>query len=951
MLKKAVVTFIILLITVAVFAQNKASLYGQITNFNTVETLIGGNVLVRWTSLGSATVLVGNYSIKYIGPGEYSIDLSYIGYEKKLFTGINLSSGQNRKLDIRLKETVLTIDQDIIIIGQKPLVDINDPKNTALIDQDVLESAPAGQIQDVLNSQTGIVNNSEGIHIRGGRTYETGFFIDGVSAKDPLAGTGFGIDIGTNAVSSIEVNTSNNSVEYGDATSGTVNTKTRSGGDHFEISGSYKRDNLGFNSGWNSIFNQQDMELAVGGPVGFVNKKTSGKLHYFGTLKLNFTDEFTKNPADQLFSSLYPGSTSWTPYQDNRWGGMMKLNYNFSSTKKLKFSYLKSLNINQDFNMLRITGNDVPFSPGYQFNFQLQPDNANTYTHDTNLETLEWQQTVNNQISYKVTFSRLFVKLRADANGRDWRPEEVSTEFEPRSIVAYPSDYFNPDDSIVFINPGPGLYNNGGIATLWHDHFVEEYTLRASTNIYSSNTRNRLSLGMEITQQELQWIDITRPWIGAPIKLADGQFTQSYRLGDLSDVWHVKPLKGAFYTSDKIQYLGLIAEIGLRFEYWMPGKFVDDAIRNPEAPIRDEIRQSYLDHTVGIGNRRMKLRLLPKFSASFPIKENQMMYFNYSHSTISPHPSYIYTGLNPYFADRSTLARLGNPDLNPEVDISYELGLKSQITANDALNVDAFWKDKYDFITATSVLLEDVTGREVSRTIHINSDYARIRGIEVAYIKRIGRWFNGQISASYSIASGQSSSSSQSIQDILLTGNRVSTIELPLAWDSPLDIKAYSIFTINRDTGLFGLHWLNHFSAYVEAVYRTGQRYTPYFLTGYEVVSNRPIYEQDPNPDHRFQKLGASSFWLNVNMKKWWTIKKVQVALTFEITNVLNNKNTAIVNPVTGKAWEYGDPVPTQWRDPVYLDPRDPRSYNTPPDNPARYYEQRHFLIGINVKF
>jgi len=949
--RKAAICLLIILTSLATFAQNKATLYGQITDYNTGETLIGVNVFIQGTSLGASSDLDGNYKISNIQPGEYSIALSYIGYEKKLFTGIKFTAGQKRLLNIRLKETVLTIDQEIVIVGQKPLVDVNDPKNTVEIGKDVLESAPAGQIQDILNSQTGIVNNPEGIHIRGGRTYETGFFIDGVSAKDPLAGTGFGIDIGTNAVSSIEVNTSNNSVEYGDATSGTVNTKTRSGGDQFSFSGSYKRDNFGFNSAWNSVFNEQDLELAAGGPVGFLNKKMNGKLKYFTTLKLNFTDEFTRNPANQLYTSLYPGTTTFTPYQDNRWSAMVKFNYDFSSTKKLKFSYLKSLTVNQDFNMLRITGNDVPFTPGYQFNFHLQPDNANTYTHDTNLETLEWQQTVNNQISYKLTFSRLYVKLRADANGRDWRPDEVNTEFDPRSIVSYPSGYFNPDDSIVFINPGPGLYNNGGIATLWHDHFVEEYTMRASTNIYSSNTRNRLTLGMEITRQEMQWIDITRPWIGAPIKLADGQYTQSYRLGDLSDVWHVKPLKGAFYSSDKIQYLGLIAEIGLRFEYWMPGKFVDDAIQNPEAPIRDEIRQSYLDHTIGIGKRRMKLRLLPKFSASFPIKENQMMYFNYSHSTISPHPSYIYTGLNPYFADRSTLARLGNPDLNPEVDISYELGLKSQITANDALNIDAFWKDKYDFITATSILLKDVTGREVNRTIEINSDYARIRGLEIAYIKRIGSWFKGQISASYSIATGQSSSSSQSIQDILLTGNRISTIELPLAWDSPLDIKTYGIFTVNRDTALFGIKILNHFSAYLEAVYRTGQRYTPYLLTGYEIASNRPIYEQDPNPDHRYQKLGASGFWLNFNMKKWWNLKKVQIALTFELTNALNNKNTAIVNPVTGRAWEYGDPVPTQWRDPVYLDPRDPRSYNTPPDNPARYYEQRHFLLGINIKF
>ena len=147
------------------------------------------------------------------------------------------------------------------------------------------------------------------------------------------------------------------------------------------------------------------------------------------------------------------------------------------------------------------------------------------------------------------------------------------------------------------------------------------------------------------------------------------------------------------------------------------------------------------------------------------------------------------------------MANLGNPDINPEVDISYELGLKSQLTSNDAFNVAAFWKDKYDFITTISLPVKDVTGRDVYRTLHINSDYARIRGLEVAYIKRIKKWFEGQVSVSYTVATGQSSSSSDAIQDIINNGNRQAVKETPLAWDSPWDIKAYTLFTKNSKQG------------------------------------------------------------------------------------------------------------------------------------------------------
>ncbi|MEO5675547.1 MAG: TonB-dependent receptor, partial [Chitinophagales bacterium] len=381
-----------------------------------------------------------------------------------------------------------------------------------------------------------------------------------------------------------------------------------------------------------------------------------------------------------------------------------------------------------------------------------------------------------------------------------------------------------------------------------------------------------------------------------------------------------------------------------------PGKYADDAVANPDALIAGEIRESYLSHSVNLLGRRAKLRLLPKLAASFPIRENQVMFFNYGVSTVYPHPSYLYTGLDPFYADRSTLGFIGNPDLNPEVDIAYEIGLKSQLGSNDALNISAYWKDEYDFITSGTILLKDVTGREVSRTIRINSDYARIRGLEATYIRRIGKWFESSMSFSYSVATGQSSSASQSLQEILATGNSATTTETPLAWDSPVDSKGYVLITVNKPSGMFHKKWVNKFILYTEAIFRTGRRYTPYLFTGNEAFSGRPVWEIDPNPEHLYSNLSDISLWINLNFKKWFNAGKLQVAFTLEITNVTDAKNSAIVNPVTGRAFEYGDDVPAEWRDPRYIDPRDPRSNNLPPDNPARYYEGRHFLAGMSFK-
>ncbi|TVR77688.1 MAG: TonB-dependent receptor [Chitinophagaceae bacterium] len=941
----AVFLLFLLSLSISGFAQT-GTISGNVKDKRDNMPLIGVNVFIQGTSIGTSTDFDGNYRLENVPHGQYNIEFSYLGYERTVHTGIRVQRGETVTLDITLSEGSISIDEEIVIVGERPLVDVNESRSQSVISSDVIEAAPVRQIQNLLNTQAGVVQNPEGLYIRGGRDYETGFYIDGVSARDPLAGTGFGLDLGTNAISNIEVTTGGMGVEYGNATSGIVDASTRSGGREFELNASYKTDNFGFNDGWESTFNTREIELGFGGPAKTLNKVVPGEIRYFTSFKTYHSDDFTRNPPDRLKSSIYP-SESWSPRQDNRYSMMFNINYNIDSRKRLRFSYLKSLTINQNTNLLRITGNDVTFRPGYQYLFSLQPDNANTYTHDTNLQTLSWSHTTSDRFTYRLLASRLYVKLRADANGRDWRPLNVDSEFDPGSIVEFPTSNFNPDDSIVFVLPGPGLFNNNGIATLWHDHYVVEYTMRASGTLYSKDTYNRLHFGVEVVPQEMLWVDIIRPWIGAPVELADGSISQSFRLGDLSDVWKVNPLRGAIYASNRLRFRGLIAEIGARYEVWMPGKFVDDAINNPDAPIRDEIRESYISKSTRVGDRYFKSRLLPRVSASFPIRENTMMYFNYGHSTVMPHPSFIYTGLDPFFTDRSTLSRLGNPDLDPEVDISYEVGLRSQLTMNDAFNFTAFWRDKYDFITSSSVLIQDFTGRDVNRTIRINSDYARSRGIEISYIKRISRWFNGQISFSYSKATGQSSSSSETLQDILSTGIRETTRETPLAWDTPIDLKAYAIFTKNDDNGLFGVKALNKMSLYVEAIYRTGRRYTRYNFVGLETASDRPIYEMESDPEQRFSEIGQSLFWLNLNYRKWWDIGSTSLALTIEITNALNTKNAAIINPVTGRAYEDGDNVPTEWRDPRFNDPRDPRSGNRPPNDPSRFHPPRNIMLGL----
>jgi hypothetical protein len=64
----------------------KASLTGSVVDSLTKDILIGANVYVVGTSLGSATNNDGSFTIKNINPGSYKLKVSYIGYESKEIT-------------------------------------------------------------------------------------------------------------------------------------------------------------------------------------------------------------------------------------------------------------------------------------------------------------------------------------------------------------------------------------------------------------------------------------------------------------------------------------------------------------------------------------------------------------------------------------------------------------------------------------------------------------------------------------------------------------------------------------------------------------------------------------------------------------------------------------------------------------------------------------------------
>lgn len=914
----------------AVAQTDRGTIRGKVTDKNTGDPLPAVNVAIPGTYYGAATDFDGNYIIDGMRPGTYTVEISMIGFQRQQHTGIRVSAGETVVLNIQLEETVLTLDQEVVVIGERPLVDIEETASRRIISQRDIEVAVVENVRDIIVQQAGVVQQDDGIHIRGGRSYETAFLLDGVSVQDPVAGTGFGLELSSAAIEEVEMITGGFNAEYGQAMSGIINVRTRDGGDTYRSYLSYKSDKIGFSDGHQNYLNTDIVEFTLGGPEFLTQKLMPAlginfpwRITVFANFYMGISDGLeygrTGKRADQLYSSTFYG-TRFAPRQNNTWSWLGKANLQFSTTQRLEYTHTQSVNINQNSQSIQTRLEYVEPSPGYQYRYQFILDNANTFTHNNQGNILKWTHTVSPRTFYEIRLSSFFTHLRADANGLHWNEYE-----EPRDIVRLPLEYFDTGRDTIGVIPGDGFYNIGHPFT-WRDHFVEEYTLKFDMTSHFTE-RRKFKSGAEFTFQEMQVVDIYQPWVPP--------------MGLNNDVYRVHPAFGAFYVQETVTFSGMILNAGLRFDYWFPGRFVDNAVKDPDViTIPDAIRERYMDETYSFFGQRWKGRISPRVGISHPVTDNQTLFFSYGHFSKRPRPQFVYAKLTPTAA-RSTFQRFGNPALNPETTVAYEIGLRSQITQNDVFTVTAYYRDIFDYVSTRTARIESARFLGGNFITYVNQDYARSRGIEVEYRKRIGRWFTGNASFAYQVATGKSSSADEGV--LVLRGDLEEQIaENYLIWDRPFQASVNTNFFVPRGQGILGVPWLDDITLHVRMFYQAGRRYTPMFQVG-EMADGRPIFESDRT--NLFGEIGEPWFWIDMNFEKQFQAVGTRWTLFVEVQNLLNNKNSAIINPVTGRAYVEGDPTPNGWNDPMFPDLQAPLSPY--PFNPARFLSQRNIKVGL----
>jgi TonB-dependent receptor len=97
-------------------AFGQGTVQGVVTDSLTREKLIGINVIVKGTSLGSSTDIEGQYKITGIPERAFQVKVSCIGYETKVFD-VDFSKNIALQLNIRLKQIILE-GEAVVITAQ-----------------------------------------------------------------------------------------------------------------------------------------------------------------------------------------------------------------------------------------------------------------------------------------------------------------------------------------------------------------------------------------------------------------------------------------------------------------------------------------------------------------------------------------------------------------------------------------------------------------------------------------------------------------------------------------------------------------------------------------------------------------------------------------------------------------------------------------------------------------
>ena len=850
---------LMLLLCDNIFAGNTGKIAGKVTDAQSGEPLIGINVIIQGTTHGAATATDGSYIINNIEPGTYSLVFSGVGYQKKTITNVNVSSDFTTNISVRLSIEAIGLEA-VIVEATKPLVRKDLTSSQVSIEASQIVTLPVENVGQLLTLQAGVIQGAGGeIHIKGGRSNEISYNVNGVSIVNPFDNSK-SVEIATNAIQELSVVSGTFNAEYGNALSGVVNSITKEGTNKYTGSVSfYTGDYL---SSHKDIFynidaidpvNNSVTEFTFGGPVPFVNEYLkfffSGRFNndkgYLYGIREHQPSDYIQYLSSDSVSVLATGDgkiVSMNPSRD--WNGNAKITFKPVSTIKINYDFLISDTKYQTYN------HDLKYNP-----------DANYQRYNWGLfNSVELKHVLNNSTfyslkgSYNVNDYKRYLYPLLDASGNE---VDFSAGMDLTGLQADP----RYASSLQYV--AQNTFPVGG--TLNEQFYQKTKTLNLKFDLTSQvNLNHEVKIGAEYTHHVLNYEDfqVLKNGTTSIIPPVDNILHDSYIK---------RPTAISGYIQDKMEFESLILNVGLRLDYFNPdSKYsTDTKYPSPYDPtLPDNINTNSL-----LKNASAKYQISPRIGISFPITDEGIIHFSYGHFFQIPPFTYLYT--NPDFKyPVSGTPTFGNANLNPEKTITYEIGLQQQLLNNLSFDITGFVKDVRDLLALQKIQ----ASASKAYYMYVNKDYANIKGITFSLIKRrnANELFGATLDYTYQTTEGSDTRSAAAFLD-LASGRQSEKIPYYLSWDQPHTLTA----TLNFG----GKTW----NATIVGRIGSGLPYTPQLL-----------YEQIYLKTNSARK--SSQATVDLLIDKSVSVSDLTLTFFLKVFNLFDTMNENIVYDNTGRS-------------------------------------------------
>ncbi len=232
-MKRQLVTFCLLFISLNLQSQNLGTISGKVFNNDTGLNLEGATIQIEDSDFFAITNSEGLFEINDIPTSSYNVKASFIGFKSQTIFNVIVKSAGNQSLQYGLNPSSEELDE-VIVVESPFKTSIETPLSTQTFSAVEIETYPGGNndITRVIQSLPGISPSVGGfrndIIIRGGGPNETVYYIDGIEipninhfSTQGSSGGPVGL-VNISFIKDVTLSTSSFGAEYDNALSGVL---------------------------------------------------------------------------------------------------------------------------------------------------------------------------------------------------------------------------------------------------------------------------------------------------------------------------------------------------------------------------------------------------------------------------------------------------------------------------------------------------------------------------------------------------------------------------------------------------------------------------------------------------------------------------------------------------------------------------------------------------------